>query len=85
MEAIHVKQVENAMDLKSKQQVSGSKEFTAAQYFVGSYQSIVLHDGYMYWVQSINQLDQEGNSRLSMAGGYLTIEVYTEGAWSRPK
>ncbi len=85
MESIHVKQIEDAMDTKSKQEVSGSKEFTAPQFFLSSNQNIAIQDGYLYWVNSIYTLDEEGNSRMSVQNGILVLEVYTQGEWTRPR
>lgn len=82
MDRIKAKQVTNCLDTVSAQEVSGVKRFSAPQVFVGERQSVVVSDGFIYWVSSPENLDENGNSRLSMESGSMVLEFF-DGQWTR--
>jgi len=79
---VQAKQIQGCLDLSSRQEVTGQKTFSTAQIFTGPTQSIVLSDGYIYWVNDPLVLDELNNSRLSISNGVMVIEVYNEGRWN---
>lgn len=82
MDRIKAKQITGCLDTASAQVVSGVKQFSAPQVFLGQPQSVVVSGGYIYWVADPNVLDDIGNSRLSMENGQLILEFF-EGQWNR--
>jgi hypothetical protein len=82
MDRLKAKQIEDAMDTVSTQVVSGEKRFAAPQAFLGSQWHIVIADGYIYWVQNPEILDDFGNQRLLIENGQLIIETF-QGQWTR--
>ena len=78
---LNAKQIENCLDTVSAQEVSGEKSFSSPQAFVGSQRSIVLANGYIYFVANANQLDQNNNTRIYFEGGAMVVEVYMEDHW----
>lgn len=82
MDRVKAKQITNCLDTVSAQEVSGVKRFSAPQVFLGERQSVVVSDGFIYWVASPENLDENGNSRLSMESGSLVLEFF-DGQWTR--
>ncbi len=82
MDRVKAKQITNCLDTVSAQEVSGVKRFSAPQVFLGPRQSMVVSDGFIYWVASPENLDENGNSRLSMESGSLVLEFF-DGQWKR--
>lgn len=82
MDRLKAKQIEDAMDTVSTQVVSGEKRYSAPQAFLGSQFHIVISDGYVYWVQNPDILNEFGNNRLLIENGQLFIENY-QGEWTR--
>jgi hypothetical protein len=82
MDRLKAKQIENAMDTVSTQVVSGEKRYAAPQAFLGSQTHIVIADGYVYWVQNPDNLNEFGNHRLLIENGQLIIET-NQGEWTR--
>lgn len=78
MDRIKAKQISDCLDTDSNQSVSGVKQFSAPQIFLGQAQSIVISEAYIYWTSDPNNLDQLGNSRISVINGMLMIETYTD-------
>ena len=82
MSNIKAKQVEGALDMSSTQDVSGVKRCSAPVTVLGtSAYHMVLSNGCIYFVQNASVLEQEGNSRLWVAGGTVKSEVYMRGQW----
>jgi hypothetical protein len=82
MDRIKPKQISNCLDTVSAQEVSGVKQFSAPQVFLGQPQSVVITGGFIYWAANADQLDDFGNSRLSMENGTLVLEFF-DGQWTR--
>ena len=76
MDRVKAKQITNCLDTVSAQEVSGVKRFSAPQVFLGERQSVVVSDGFIYWVSSPENLDENGNSRLSMESGSMVLEFF---------
>jgi|TARA_B110001452_G_scaffold251162_1_gene239971 hypothetical protein len=76
MSKINAKQIDGALDTSSSQQVTGQKTFSSAQTFLGGMQSVIINDGYIYWVANPNMLNEDGNSRMRLVNGILEIEVH---------
>lgn len=76
------KQIQNCLDTVSAQEVTGEKHFAAPQTFAGDTKSIVLHNGYIYWVANPPILEEKGNARLSMFSGSLQTEIFDAGRWN---
>lgn len=82
MDRLKAKQIENALDTDSNQDVNGTKNFTAPQIFSASPQNVVITGGYIYWCAQGQVLDEPGNSRLSLLGGVIQAESFDGISWN---
>jgi hypothetical protein len=80
MAKLKAKQVTGVVDTTSTQTVSGQKTFTSAQAFPGGLSSVVIYDGYLYWVNDPANLDDFGNTRVRFEGGLMRIQTFN-GDW----
>lgn len=82
MERLQAKQIDKVVDLDSHQQIMGRKTFLTPQWFASSNnKQIAISDGFIYWCLQLDQLEEEGNCRLSLDSGYIIVEIYENGKW----
>ena len=83
MNKILAKQVMGMVDSSSDQEVDGKKTFNKDVVFDKGTNNfdIVIHEGFIYWVQDRNQLNQEGNMRMGVFQGMLMSQTYMFNEW----
>ncbi|MDP1728280.1 MAG: hypothetical protein Q8M15_15940 [Bacteroidota bacterium] len=87
MEMISAKQVEGVVDTTSAQNIEGEKTFTAPASFTnpvgGTFAGMKIDGLYLYWLNSYNFLDEEGNLRIGPNPDtlLLTMQRFEMGIW----
>jgi hypothetical protein len=83
MGKILAKQVEGGVDLNSEQIIAGRKTFSAPIICQNKQAShaTVNEDGFVYWVQDVEVLEQQGNFRMGVVDGRLSMQHFHEGQW----
>jgi len=77
------KQIKGAVDLNSNQIIGGKKTFSAPIICLNQESShhIVQANGFIFWVQNPEKLEEEGNYRLGIVEGQLSIQHFSENQW----
>ncbi len=83
MGKILAKQVEGGVDLNSEQIIGGKKTFSAPIICQNKQVShaTINEDGFVYWVQNVEVLEQHGNFRMGVVDGQLSMQQFFEGQW----
>ncbi len=87
MQMISAKQVEGAVDTSSAQNIDGEKTFSAPVAFtnpdVSQFAGMKIDGLYLYWLKSLDSLDQDGNLRMgpNPETNQLSMQYYELGMW----
>jgi hypothetical protein len=82
-EKIQAKQVEGVVDTTTQQDINARKIFKAPQVFdkLSATFHIVPFQGFIYWVQNRDVLNQIGNFRIGVDKGEFVHQEYLDGIW----
>ncbi len=83
MNKILAKQVEGGVDINSDQIIEGTKTFSAPIICDKNESShhMVNVNGFIYWVNNPDKLDENGNFRLGVVNSQLSIQHYSDKNW----
>jgi len=87
MEKIAAKQIEGVVDTFSDQSIEGEKSFNGQVNFIAStpqlFSGMRIEGNYLYWLQSFDQLDVDGNIRIGPhpETNYPVMQRFEGGNW----
>jgi len=83
MSKIAAKQIENVLDTNSNQEVLGIKTFKSQVVFdqIEEGYKMLIHEGFIYWVQDISAINFEGNYRIGVVEGIFSMQNYMDNQW----